>query len=89
MTTVANPITYVALWLMFGVPVAILVVGTLAYYLKPSQRKTTGTVMTVTGIIELLFFLALTRNLSLVPLILYTLSGLAIVIGILSLIQSK
>ncbi len=82
---IASPITSIVFLLMFGVPIAVLLIGVLAYFLKPYHRKTIGRVSAVIGVIELLIFLSLTRSLSLVPILLYTLSALAIALGVFSL----
>jgi uncharacterized membrane protein HdeD (DUF308 family) len=84
-----NPISFIFLGLLFGVPIAVLVIGILVYFLKPKHRKTNGKTLIAIGILELLVYLALTRNLDLIITILYTIEILTIITGIISLTHNR
>jgi hypothetical protein len=87
MTSIAvvDPVTVVLIWLMFVIPIVVFVGGILVYYFKPLHRKINGVALVVTGSVELLTFLLITHAVTMLPLALYSISLLAIIIGIFSL----
>ncbi len=88
MTTV-SPFVQITLWLVFGVPLAVLFLGILLYFLKPNQRNRNGKLMIAIGSVEFIIYLMATRALTLDGATLYTIELLTIIVGIVFLIQSR
>jgi hypothetical protein len=91
MTSIAmvDPVTVVLIWLMFVIPIVVFVSGILVYYFKPLHRKINGAALIVAGSVELLTFLLITHAVTMLPLALYAISILAIIVGMLSLKNSR
>ncbi len=89
MMTTVSPFVQITLWLVFGVPLAVLFFGVLLYFLKPNQRSRNGKLMIAIGSFEFIIYLIATRALTLVGATMYTIELLTIIVGIVFLIQSR
>ncbi len=89
MMTTVSPFVQITLWLVFGVPLAVLLAGILLYFLKPNQRNRNGKILIAIGSLELIVYLLATRALTLVGAALYTIELLTIIVGILFLIEGR
>lgn len=79
----------VGAFLIFAVPLIVLIVGLLVFFLKPKHRTINSALLIAIGVFEILFWLGLTQgHFEVTAVFIYTIEILTIIVGAISVLKA-